>query len=267
MPRSSLPTPSPAGTCIVTGASSGIGAEFARELARRGRGVTLVARREERLRSLADELAATGVRAEVVAADMGDPDARERLVATVAERGLTVDVLVNNAGFSTAGLYHTTGLADELQHVRVNVEAIVHLTHLVLPAMVERRAGGVLNVGSTAGLQPLPTQVTYAAGKAFVNTFTEGLHAELAGTGVHCTVLEPGPVKTEFFDAATGHIPVGKSPGFMFVDPDVVAREAVDGLERNARVVIPGLPVRGMALSSRYTPHAILLPLLRRAYK
>lgn len=261
-----LPAPQPASTCLVTGASSGIGAEFARVLAARGRGVTLVARREDRLRTLADELAATGVRAEVVAADLADPQARERVVAEIADRGLRIDILVNNAGFSTSGPFHLSDLDRELQHVRVNVEAVVHLTALVLPGLVERNAGGVLSVGSTAGLQPLPTQATYSAGKAFVNTFSESLATELYDTGVHVTVVEPGPVKTEFFDVA-GDVPVEKLPASAWVTPRGVAEAAVAGLERGQRVVVPGAFPKVMALSSRFTPRSVLLPILRRAYR
>jgi short-subunit dehydrogenase len=166
---------------IVTGASSGIGADIARELADRGHGVTLVARREDRLRELADELA-DRVRVEVIACDVGDSAARAGLFEEVERRGLTVDILVNNAGIGTMGSVTKTPVAEEISQVRVNVEAVVDLTTRAVQQMVPRGRGAILNVGSTAGYQPFPGQVGYAATKAFVNNYTQGLRGELAGT-------------------------------------------------------------------------------------
>jgi short-subunit dehydrogenase len=176
---------------------------LARELARRGHGVTLVARREDRLRALASELAdAHHIRAEVVGADLTDPDARGRLPDEVAGRGLTVDVLVNNAGFSTTGPAYRADRARETAMVRTDVEAVVDLCTLFLPGMVQRGRGAVLNVASTAAFQPIPGQAAYAASKAFVLSYSHAVRAELAGTGVTVTALCPGPVATEFVEAA-----------------------------------------------------------------
>src|SRR4051812_35464799 len=197
-----LPPPSPDSTCLVTGASSGIGVEIARELARRGLGVTLAARREDRLRELAAELEASGVRAEVVGCDVSDHDSRKRLAAELEARGLTVDVLVNNAGFSTSGPFVQSDPDKEEALVRTNIEAVVALCSLFVPAMSQRGRGAVLNVASTASFQPIPMQASYAASKAFVLSFTESLHAELRGSGVAVTALCPGPVKTEFTEVA-----------------------------------------------------------------
>src|SRR3954469_21301941 len=186
----SLPAPAPDRTALVTGASSGIGAELARDLARRGHGVTLVARREDALRELADELsAAHGTRNEVISADLAAPGSRAEVVAEVAARGLTVDVLVNNAGLSTSGPVHASDVEAELRMVRVDVEAVVELCTRLLPGMVERRRGAILNVASVGGFQPLPGQAGYGASKAFVLSYTDSLHAELAGTGVTATSL------------------------------------------------------------------------------
>src|ERR671934_3131179 len=197
-----LPPPQTGSTALITGASSGIGEEFARQLAARGHGVFLVARREERLRALADDLERLhGIRAEVATADLADPDQTEALPGRVAERGLDVEVLVNNAGFTTVGDVHENP-DRQLGMIRVNCEALVALTTACLPAMVERGRGAVIQVASVAGFQPIPVQAVYAATKAFVLSFSEAVSTELRGTGVTMTVLCPGPVATEFVEAA-----------------------------------------------------------------
>lgn len=176
-----LPPPDPDSTCLVTGASAGIGAEFARELTRRGYDVTLVARREDRLNELAAEL---GESAHVHACDVTDPNARQGVADALAARGASVAILVNNAGFSTSGPFMKSDRDRELGMVRTNMEAVVDFCSLFGPGMAERGEGAILNVASTASFQPLPMQATYAATKAFVLSFTESLHAELAGSGV-----------------------------------------------------------------------------------
>ena len=194
----SLPQPAPDRTALVTGASSGIGEELARELARRGHGVTLVARREDKLTDLATELGRAGVRAEVLAADLSDRGARAGLLGRVDGLGLTVDILVNNAGLSTLG---PSGRADpeaEMNMIEIDVVAVADLCSRVPPGMVAARRGAVLNVASTAAFQPLPGQSAYGAGKAFVLSYTRSLTGELRGTGVTATALCPGPVDTGF---------------------------------------------------------------------
>ena len=192
-----LPTAKENTTALVTGASSGIGAEIARELARRGHGLTLVARREDRLKALADELAAPHrVRAEVIATDLTDARSRAELPGHVAQRGLVVDILVNNAGFTTMGPVHRAERAAELAMVRTDVEAVVDLCTLFVPGMVTRHRGAVLNTASTAAFQPLPGQAAYGASKAFVLSYGRALGAELAAPGVTVTTLCPGPVET-----------------------------------------------------------------------
>ena len=194
-----LPTPAADRTAIVTGASSGIGREIARLLARRGHGLTLVARRRERLQSLADELTgSSGIRVEVVTADLTDAGARTGVTTAVADAGLVPDVLVNAAGLSTVGPVHRNDPEAELAMIRTDVEAVAHLCSLVLPGMVERGGGAVLNVASTAAFQPMPGQAGYAASKAFVVSYSQALRGELRGTGVSVTALCPGPVETEF---------------------------------------------------------------------
>src|SRR3954451_24248814 len=261
-----LPPPAPASACLVTGASSGIGADIARELAQRGLGVTLVARREDRLKELATELEGTGVRVEVIAADVADAGARGQMVDKINRAGLDVEVLINNAGYGSGGAFAELDAESETAMVRVNCEAIVALTHEYLPRMIERGRGAILNVGSTAGEQPLPRQATYSATKAFVNTFSDALHAELHGTGVTVTSLRPGPVKTEFGDVAGISDELFSAPDFTIKSSEDVAKAAVDGLEHGRRTVAPGVAAKVATVSGRMTPRTFLLPILRRQY-
>lgn len=264
-----LPAPAPDRTCVVTGASSGIGSEISRELVRRGHGVTLVARREDRLRELAVELhEASGTRCEVLACDLTDEAARRDLVSRVADLGLVVDVLVNNAGFSTMGPVHRSDPSREVAMIRTDVEAVAHLCSLFLPGMVERGRGAVLNVASTAAFQPLPGQAAYAASKAFVLNYGHAVRAELRGTGVGLTTLCPGPVETGFAEAAgIGDEQAAQSlPRFMWVPVETVAAEAVGGLDAGRAVVIPGAANVVSAIGGHLAPRRVLLPLLARQH-
>jgi hypothetical protein len=265
----SLPAASADRTCLVTGASSGIGVEIARQLAARGLGVTLVARREDRLRALADELAAAhDVRAEVVVADLTDQASRQRIADQVADRGLAVDVLVNNAGLGTTGPVHRSDPAREVAMIRTDVEAVAELCSTFVPGMVERGAGAVLNVASTAAFQPLPGQAGYGACKAFVLSYSQALRAEVARAGVTVTVLCPGPVDTEFSAAAgfSDDETAGALPRFMWLSPEAVAAAAVDGLDRGRGVVVPGMANRIGALGGRLAPRRLLLPVIARLH-
>jgi short-subunit dehydrogenase len=249
----------------VTGASSGIGAEIARELARRGHGVTLSARREDRLQALADELQATNVRIDVIACDVTDPASRANLVAQLRERGLDVDVLVNNAGYGSGGRFQDLDGDSEVRMVKTNCEAIIAFCAEYVPRMIERGRGAILNVGSTAGYQPLPRQATYAASKAFVNNFTDALHEDLAGTGVTATSLRPGPVATEFGEQAGIGDEFDSLPGFLMDTPEQVAQAAVAALDKGKRAVGPGI-LGHLAVAGQFAPRSVLLPALRRFY-
>jgi uncharacterized protein len=258
-----FPPPDPAATAVVTGASSGIGAEFARLLAGEGYNLTLVARRAERLRDLAGELERRhGVRADVAVHDLTDPEQRAGLARTVA---LRVDVLVSNAGFATGGPFHESDLQSELDQVRLLCEAPTDLLRRFLPGMVERRSGAVINVTSTAGMQPLPNSAGYAAAKAHLLSLSEAVHMEVRRHGVHVTALCPPPVRTELF-AKEDH-PVERVPRFAWLNADEVARAGWDGAKANKRVVVPGAVARVTSPIARLAPRAIQLRLTERAFR
>jgi short-subunit dehydrogenase len=266
----SLPEPNSSSAALVTGASAGIGSEIAKLLAERGHALVLVARRKDRLTALADELSDQhGVRVETIAADLGKPTPRGKIPGRIEELGLQVEILINNAGFATGGEpFHEADPERELEQVRVDVEAVVALTSAFLPAMVARGRGAVLNVASTAGMQPMPYSAGYAAAKAYVLSFSEAIHQEVRGHGVTVTALAPGPVETEFWQIAGWETSGGKSferavPGTL-ISPAQAARAAVEGLERGERVVVPGLPIRAAMLASRYIPHMLKLPAMER---
>jgi short-subunit dehydrogenase len=258
-----LPSPSDASTALITGASSGIGEAIARELAARGHGITLVARRTERLREIADDLARRhGVRAETVACDLCDAAARERLAGKVGELGLEVEILVNNAGFGGSG-----DRERELAMVELNCVALLDLQARYLPAMVERGRGTVINVASTAAFQPLPGTATYAATKAFVLSLSEAVHAELKGTGVTLTAVCPGPVRTEFMEVAGLDRAEGQVPDVFWMSAEAVAKSAVDAAERGKRAVVPGLLNRAGAITGQHTPRTLALPIVKRVWR
>jgi short-subunit dehydrogenase len=262
-----LPPPAPGSTALVTGASAGIGAALARGLAARGYGVTLVARRAERLERLASELAdAHGIRAEVVPADLADPAERDRLAAEVEQRGLTVEVLVNNAGFGIYSSFAGSERERELEQVRLLVEAVIDFDARYVPGMVERGRGAVINLASTAGFQPLPGNGTYAAAKAFVLSHSESLHAEVRPRGVTVTAVCPGPVKTEFQETNDPVFTEGM-PKFTWTDPETVAEQTLTAVERGKRSLIPGgLVKRAFFAPSRVTPVKLSLPISRRIF-
>ena len=260
-----LPSPAPDRAALVTGASSGIGAEIARDLVARGHQVVLVARTESKLVELAAEL---GAGAHVLAADLSDREARAALPERVAGLGLSLNILVNNAGLSTLGPVHRSDPEAEMQMVEVDVMAVVDLCSRFLPGMVARGGGAVLNVASTAAFQPLPGQAGYGAGKVFVLSYTQSLWGELKGTGVSVSVLCPGPVDTGFGEAAgfTKEQADEALPAFMWIAPDVVAKTAIDGLDRGKVVIIPGVGNKVGAAFSRLAPKRLLVPLLAKQH-
>ena len=253
---------------MVTGASSGIGAEIARELSRRGHHVTLVARSADKLAALADELDRSGREALVLPTDLTDRSARADLPSRIDAEGLTPDVLVNNAGRSTLGPVHASDPDEEMAMIELDVVAVADLCSRFLPGMVGRGRGGVLNVASTAAFQPLPGQAAYGAGKAFVLSYTQSLAGELRGTGVTATALCPGPVETGFGEAAgfTDEEAKQALPPVLWVDAAAVAKAGVDGLAKSRLVVVPGLANRAAAAVSPLLPRRLLLPVIARQH-
>jgi short-subunit dehydrogenase len=245
---------------LVTGASAGIGAALARELARQGAKLILTARRVERQEALAAELTALGTEVRVVAADLNDPAAPQRIYDATEGAGLPVEILVNNAGLGQYGAFHLSSVEQELSQVRVNCEAVVQLSRLFVPRMVERRRGWVMVVASTASFQPVPYLSTYAATKVFDRFFAQGLAAEVARFGVKVTALCPGATESEFFDVA-------RAGAFKrrVQSAEDVARQGVAGLARGKRVVIPYFGGRFTALLVRALPVGLITHVVERA--
>jgi short-subunit dehydrogenase len=224
---------------LVTGSSSGIGAAFARALVAHGYDVILSARREERLRGLAAELEREhGRSTEVLVADLATDRGVEHVAARLGDPDRPIDLLVNNAGFGTAGALWELDAVREEQEIRVNVVAVVRLTHAALATMVRRGRGGVINVSSVAGYQPTPWGATYGATKSFVSSFTHAVHEELRGTGVRVMVLAPGYTHTEFHERAA--MPVDQSPELLWQSPETVVAAALHAYERGRVVCTPG---------------------------
>lgn len=260
-----LPAASVGGTVLVTGASSGIGEQLAKEFSRRGRHVVLVARRADKLQSIAASL---GPSADVLAADLSKAADRAALPGRIAELGLVVDVLVNNAGLSTSGPVATSDPAAELNLIEVDVAAVADLCSRFVPAMVARGRGAVLNVASVGAFGPVPGQAAYGAAKAFVLSYTQSLGQELVGTGVVAATLCPGPVKTGF-GAAAGISDADAEaalPKAMWVSADEVARVAVDGLASGKTVIVPGAFNKVGAAAYKILPRRLLLPILARSH-
>jgi short-subunit dehydrogenase len=263
-----LPAPSTAGAALVTGASSGIGAAIARELADRGHDLILVARREQRLRSLADELTTEHeIGAEVIACDLSKPDERERLHSGIAERGRWVEVLVNNAGFGSEGRFVDSDTARMVEMVEVNVAAVVDLSGRFLPGMANRGRGAVINIASAASFQPIPGTAVYAASKAFVLSFSEAIRTEMRGTGVGVTAVCPGPVETEFTEAAGIGGVEDETPSAFWISAEDVARHAVQGAADDKRVVVPGAIYKATSLLGQHSPRSLVLPIAERIWR
>jgi uncharacterized protein len=237
---------------LITGASAGLGAEFARQLSKRGHALVLAARRKDRIVALAKELGD----ARAVAIDLSRADAAEKLVADLDAAGERIDLLINNAGFGLIGRFAELDPKRLRQMIDLNVATLTDLCRAVAPGMIKRRSGGIINVASTAAFQPGPNMAVYFATKAYVLSFTEALHEELKPHGVKVSCLCPGPTRTEFGEVAG----FGGSATFERVameTPEVVAA-GLEGLERNHAVVVPGLINKTVAASTRFAPRAVV---------
>jgi uncharacterized protein len=252
-------SPPVSGTALVTGASSGLGEEFARQLAARGHDLILVARRRDRLEKLAAELPTA---AHVVELDLATEATDLR--ARVDKLGASVDLLVNNAGFGLNGPFAELDGRRQAEEVRVNCEAVVTLTRAFLPDMLKRGRGGVIIVASTAGMQPLPYEAVYAATKAFAISFSDAVHTEVKGSGVHVMCVNPGPVPTEWQDVAGA---VGLAPVPGAIPADQCVREALDAYDRRVRSFVPGRTIRWFLRASAPTPRALQLRVTERLYR
>lgn len=246
--------------CLITGASSGIGAALAREFARHGHALLLVARRQDELDKVADSIAAGGhPRPQVIAADLGTPAGIAQLVDTIKARALDVSILVNNAGFGLLGEAATLDLARQLAIIDLNNRALTDLTLRLLPSIV-RHKGGILNVASIAGFMPGPGMAVYHASKAYAVSLTEALSAELVSDGVKVCALCPGPVPTGFFNRAG--VPRDYFPRFLARSAERVAREGYEGFIGGHRIVVPGAANRIVTLLPRLTPRALTLAVM-----
>jgi uncharacterized protein len=240
---------------LITGASSGIGEAFANTLAAKGLDLVLVARSEDKLRSLAKQLAEVhSRRVEVVVADLSLAGSAAKIHAATQALGMEIDLLINNAGFGTAGAFHQLDAAREQQEIMLNAAAVVDMTHAFLPAMVERGRGGVINVASMAGFQPMPFMAVYAATKAFVLSFGQGLRQEVRKKGVTVLSVCPGPVDTPFFEA-TGNRKLRNSvPKGTMTTADDVVRASLRAFASGQSVVVPGAANKMMAAFTRTMP-------------
>src|SRR5882724_11508471 len=248
-------------TTLITGASSGIGEVFARKLAARGRNVLLVARSEDKLITLCNELGrSNSIRAQYVALDLSQPESPARLFAEAEKRALFVDMLINNAGFGSMGEFSKLDLARELNMIDLNIKSLVELTQRFLQPMLARKQGAIINVASTAAFQPVPFMATYAATKAFVLSFSEALWEENRAHGIQVLALCPGVTETNFFEAARGH----KPPARASQTPEEVVDVALRGLAQSRGHIVSGWTNFLMTQSERFVPRSFVIRLAGR---
>jgi uncharacterized protein len=241
---------------LITGASGGLGLSLAKQFALQKHDLVVVARRQSALESVATDLRRQGVNVEIIAADLSGPHAAAALVATLKARSLDIEWLINNAGIGSNGKFWELDANKEVDQINLNVTALVELTRLLLPAMIERKRGRILNIGSTAGFQPGPFMATYYASKAFVNSFTEALSSELEGTGVTATVSCPGPIATEFAASAGNQKTRLFTGGNKVSHPDEVAKQAFDAMMAGRRSIVHGWKMRTMLTMAKLAPRS-----------
>lgn len=261
-----IPAPSLDARAVVTGASQGIGEALATELAARGHNLIITARREGVLSELATRLTEKyRVGVEVRPADLADATQREKLAGELATRNISI--LCANAGNATLGPVAALDPAGERALVQLNAAGVHDLVLAVLPGMIERKTGGILISGSAAGNSPIPHNATYASTKAFLNTFSESLRGELRGSGVHVTLLAPGPVRTGMLESVDTAAANKLVPDYLWVTAEYAAKVSLDGLARNKMRVVPGIPAKVMSVANQYLPRGIVAPIVGRTYK
>lgn len=250
-------------TALITGASSGLGYEFAKLFAEDGYNLVLVARSEKPLAQLASELSQKfNILVKVFPKDLSRPEAPEEVFSAVKQAGISVDVLVNNAGFATYGFFSETDLAAELQMMQLNMVTLTHLTKLFLKEMMQRKSGKILNVASTAAFQPGPLMAVYYATKAYVLSFSEALANEVKDSGVTITALCPGPTESGFQKRAAMEQSKLVS-GRKIMDAATVAKLAYQGLSDNQTLVIPGFKNQLLAFATRFLPRTVVTQAVR----
>ena len=256
-----MDSPPPTRTVLVTGASAGIGQAFARVFAAHGFDLVLTARREDRLRTLADELTAGhGVAARVMPADLSDPAAPARLQADLDAANVTVDALVNNAGFGLPGKFASTTWDDQSRFIQLMVTSYAELAHRFLPGMIARGYGRVINVSSVSGLVPgTPGHTLYAAAKAFLIRFSQSLALETRRDGVHVTAVCPGFTRSEFHDVNGTRPMMSRMPSWVWLDADAVARQGFDAVMAGSPVLVNGALYKVIVLLARWLPESLVM--------
>ncbi len=256
-------------TALITGASSGIGQAFAEELATHGTNLILVARSQDKLYRLAKQLQEkTSIYVEVIVQDLTQPQAGQKVYDWVQDKGLSVDCLINNAGFGDYGQFAERDLSKQLEMIQLNVTVLVELTHFFLSPMQQQRRGSIINVASIAGFQALPYLSTYAATKAFVLSFTEALWAENKDKGINCLALCPGPTESNFFEVADFPQSFENKNNGSLTSAQAVVKDAIKALENNqSNVVTGGLANNLIVNTSRFFPREFLLKAVEKQFR
>lgn len=256
-------------TALITGASSGIGAAFAQALARRKNDLVLVARSQEKLNQLAQDLRQQhGIEVEVLVQDLTAPDAATIVFEAVTHQKIVVDILINNAGFGTYGAFSETSLPKQLEMIQLNVLSLVNLTYQFLPQMQQRGSGTIINLGSIASFYPLPYMSVYAATKAFVLSFSEALWAENQAKGVKVLAVCPGATKTNFFELAGLEEFASSSAGNQtYATPESVVQDTLKALEKPASTMVSGIPNQMLVNLPRFLPRNTLVKLIEQQFR
>ena len=256
-------------TALITGASSGIGAEMARQLAPHAKALVLVARRSDRLDELKLEIARSGLDIRCHAVDLANTDQIDGLLTTLAGGGIKIDFLINNAGLGDHGLFEASDWKRVEAMLDVNIKALTRLTHALLPEIIRSGRGAILNVSSITAFLPMPSMAVYAASKAYVSSFTEAIRAELRGTGVAVTALCPGPVATEFGNLAkrAGESDAAPAPDVLKLPVERIARDGLLAVDKDRARVVPGWLLAALMFITALVPIFVLRPFLGRRRK